>query len=180
MADPIARLRATYGAGPRHVVVLLLCFAVTGWVALRLSGEVAAWHTLLWFVGAVVFHDLVLFPVYASVDRALRGALGVGRRPTGDPSRGAPHRPAPDGVRLALLNHLRAPALAAGLLFLVFLPGLFGWGADTYRAATAEERVPFLARWLALSGALFLVSLGWWAIRWARWRSRAGRRNPPR
>ncbi|MEV1328126.1 hypothetical protein AB0J20_00950 [Micromonospora costi] len=163
MADPVARLRATYGAGPRHVLVLLLCFVVTGWVVLRLAGEATAWRMLLWFVGAVIFHDLVLFPVYATVDRVLRGVTGTARRPAGGDGS--------ERVRLALLNHVRAPALAAGLLFLVFLPGLLGWGADTYRAATAQERMPFLLRWLAVSGVLFLVSAVALVIRWLRWRT---------
>ncbi|MEV4198388.1 hypothetical protein [Micromonospora globbae] len=162
MARWLARLRAAYGAGPRHLLVLLLCFAVTGWVALRVSGEATWGRMLLWFVGAVIVHDLVLFPVYATADRALRGVLGVRTRPAGDGDT------EPDPRRLALLNHVRVPALASALLFLVFLPGLLGWGADTYRAATAQERTPFLLRWLAVSGVLFLLSALLWLLRRAR------------
>ncbi|TYC06720.1 hypothetical protein FXF53_03120 [Micromonospora sp. WP24] len=169
MGELFARLRAGYGAGPRHLLVLLLCFAVTGWVALRLAGEATAGRMLLWFVGAVILHDLVLFPLYALLDRGLRAAVGVPVRPSpsgrrsGDAGRAA--------ARLALLNHVRVPALGAALLFLVYLPGVLGWGADTYRAATGQERTPFLGRWLLLSGALFLLSAVVWAIRWARWRT---------
>ncbi|MER7889836.1 hypothetical protein ABTX15_08445 [Micromonospora sp. NPDC094482] len=152
MADRTARLRAGYGAGPRHLLVLLACFALTGWVAQRIAGEATAGRMLLWFVGAVIAHDLVLFPVYATLDRALRGALGVGRRPAGP-------------GRLALLNHIRVPALGAGLLFLVYLPGLLGWGDETYRAATAQQRVPLLTRWLTITAALFLISAALYALR---------------
>ncbi|WBB68062.1 hypothetical protein [Micromonospora sp. WMMD812] len=164
MADPTARLRAGYGAGPRHLLVLLLCFVVTGWVALRLAGEATAGRMLLWFVGAVIAHDLVLFPIYATVDRALRGAVGAVRGP----------------ARLALLNHIRVPALAAGLLFLVFLPGILGWGGDTYRAATGQERMPYLVRWLAVTAVLFLASAVLGAIRWALRRVGRPARTTPR
>ncbi|MEV6369376.1 hypothetical protein AB0L86_21050 [Micromonospora musae] len=176
MRDLFARLRAGYGAGPRHLLVLLLCFAVTGWVALRLAGEATAGRMVLWFVGAVILHDLVLFPLYALLDRGLRAAVGVPARPSppgrrsGDAGRAA--------ARLALLNHVRVPALGAALLFLVCLPGVLGWGADTYRAATGQERTPLLGRWLLLSGALFLLSAVVWAIRWARWRTVRGSRDP--
>ncbi|MFC3499678.1 hypothetical protein ACFOOK_01515 [Micromonospora krabiensis] len=152
------RLRATYGGGLRHVLVMLVCFTVAGWVVARLAGEPTAGRMLLWFVGAAVAHDLLLFPVYATVDHGLRRATRAGGREAGP------------AARVALLNHLRAAALAAALLFLVFLPGILGLTPDTYRAATGQERVPYLARWLAVTGVLFLVSAVWWAIRWARWR----------
>ncbi|MEV4812586.1 hypothetical protein [Micromonospora avicenniae] len=173
MGEPLARLRATYGAGPRHLLVLLLCFVVTGWVALRVAGEATWGRMLLWFIGAVILHDLVLFPVYALADRVLRAAVGVpGRRAAPDPARRVP-------VRLALLNHVRVPALGGALLFLVYLPGVLGWGADTYRAATARERVPFLGRWLAVTGILFLISAVVFLLRWRRWRAAQRRSGPP-
>ncbi|MEU6205758.1 hypothetical protein ABZ814_19515 [Micromonospora musae] len=176
MGELFARLRAGYGAGPRHLLVLLLCFVVTGWVALRVAGEATAGRMLLWFVGAVVLHDLVLFPLYALLDRGLRAAVGVPARPSAAaPGRNEAERAT---ARLALLNHVRVPALGAALLFLVYLPGVLGWGADTYRAATGQERTPFLGRWLVLSGALFLLSAVVWVIRWARWRSVRGNRDP--
>ena len=46
------RLRATYGAGPTHALVLLLCFTIGGWVVFLVSGEATVWRMLLWFVGA--------------------------------------------------------------------------------------------------------------------------------
>ncbi|MGC5019274.1 hypothetical protein [Micromonospora sp. DT47] len=135
----MTEFRRAYGAAPWHLVLLLGCFAVTGWIALRLAGEPAAGRMLLWFLGAVVAHDLVLFPVYASVDRVLRAALG---------RRGGP----------SALNHVRVPALGAGLLFLVSLPGILGLGDGTYASATGLAPRPLLGRWLAVSGALFAAS----------------------
>lgn len=168
MGKWIARLRAGYGAGPRHALVMLLCFTVAGWIVLRLAREATAGRMLLWFVGAVVAHDLVLFPVYATIDRALRRAVRAGRREA---------RPA----RVALLNHVRVPALAAGLLFLVFLPGILGLGGKTYLAATGQHAYPQLARWLVITGVLFLLSTALWVIGWVRWRrsSRSTRASEP-
>ncbi|MEE3921115.1 hypothetical protein V2I01_31740 [Micromonospora sp. BRA006-A] len=117
----MTEFRRGYGAAPWHLLLLLGCFAVTGWIALRLAGEPAAGRMLLWFVGAVIAHDLLLFPFYALVDRALRAAVGgPGRR--------------------SALNHVRVPALASGLLLLVYLPGILGLGGDTYTAATGLTR----------------------------------------
>ncbi len=82
------------------------------------------------------------------VDRALRRAV---------------HRPSP-------LNHLRVPALASGLLFLVYLPGILGLGGTTYTSATGREPTPMLGRWLALSAVFFLLSAVAYAVR--RWRRR--------
>ncbi|PZF94738.1 hypothetical protein [Micromonospora deserti] len=152
MGERGGQLRAGYGAGPRHLLVLLACFTVTGWVVLRLAGEATAGRMLLWFVGAVIAHDLVLFPVYATVDRALRRVFRVGARATGV-------------GRPSALNHVRVPALAAGLLFLVFLPGILGLGGQTRLAATGHEPHPYLGRWLAVSGLMFLLSAVGYALR---------------
>lgn len=142
------RLRAGYGAGPTHALVLLVCFTVGGWAVFLVSGEATVWRMLLWFVGAAVAHDLVLFPTYAALDRGLRRATG-----------------ADSAARRPVLNHIRFPALAAALLFLVFLPGILDLGRDTYQAATGQPRVSYFVRWLAVSGALFALSGAALAIR---------------
>ncbi|MEU1837883.1 hypothetical protein [Micromonospora chersina] len=149
----MAEFRRAYGAASWHLLLLAGCFAVTGWIALRLAGEASAGRMLLWFLGAVIAHDLVLFPVYASVDRVLRRALGRA---------GAP----------SPLNHIRIPALGAGLLFLVYLPGILGLGDGTYLAATGLSPRSMVGRWLAVSGALFAASALLYAARRLARRSR--------
>ncbi|SCE92479.1 hypothetical protein [Micromonospora mirobrigensis] len=136
-------LRRGYGAAPWHLLLLLGCFAVAGWIALRLAGEASAPRMLLWFLGAVVAHDLVLFPLYAVADRGLRAVTA-------------------DRV---LVNHLRVPALGAGLLFLVYLPGVLGLGDGTYVAATGLTPRVLVGRWLAVSAGLFAVSAAGYALR---------------
>ncbi|MET7834922.1 hypothetical protein [Micromonospora sediminicola] len=147
----MAEFRRAYGAAPWHLLLLVGCFAVTGWIALRLAGEPTAGRMLLWFLGAVVAHDLVLFPAYAAVDRLL-GRAG----------------PAPR-------NHVRVPALGSALLFLVYLPGILGLGDGTYTAATGLAPRPLLGRWLAVTAVLFAASALLYALR----RTRHRRPAPP-
>lgn len=165
-----SRLRATYGAGPRHLVVLLLTFALATYAVLTLGLD-ALWNPdvwwqsiLVWFVGAALIHDLLLFPVYAIADRvAVAGSHVVH------------HRGGRPGRRVPLLNHLRVPALASGLLLLVYFPGIIEQGADSYLRATGQTQDPFLARWLWLSAVAFAVSGGIYLARVARSRRQSGR-----
>ncbi|GAB3069790.1 hypothetical protein [Micromonospora schwarzwaldensis] len=144
----MAEVRRAYGAAWWHLALLVGCFAVTGWIALRLAGEPTAGRMLLWFVGAVVAHDLVLFPAYATLDRLLRRAGPSAR------------------------NHVRVPAYGAALLFGLFLPGVLGLGDGTYSAATGLTPEPLLGRWLVLSAVLFAVSGLLYAVRRLRHRGR--------
>lgn len=175
MYRPLSRFRAAYGSSPQHLVVMIACFTLTGWVALRIAEEATAGRMLLWFVGAAVAHDLVLFPIYASADRVLRGALGRSRHAGTDgqapPARHSmPGRAGQAPIRPSPLNHIRVPALASGLLFLVYLPGILRQGRETYLAATGQDQHPYLARWLATTATLFLVSGVWYLVRQIRWR----------
>jgi hypothetical protein len=132
----ILRWKAFYGAHPLHLLVLLGCLALAGYAALGVLVN-PAWPTiLLWFLAAIVAHDLVVFPLYAAADRVLTRAL-----------------PGP------AINYLRLPLLGAGLTFLLFFPGIVGQGAISYQAATGLTQQPFLARWLLLCAALFGASL---------------------
>ncbi|MFJ8579847.1 hypothetical protein [Micromonospora sp. NPDC093277] len=155
MGDLGARFRAAYGAPLGQLLLLAGSFAVTGWVVLRLAGEPAAGRMLIWFVGAAIAHDLVLFPIYGLTDRAARRVLGSRAVPASGP---------------APLNHVRVPALASGLLFLVYLPGILRLGRPAYLAASGQDQRPFLTRWLLATAVLFLISGAGYALRrwWAR------------
>ena len=130
-----------YGARPCHLALLLACFALAAYSASFLLGDPALLTVLVWFVGAAVVHDLVLFPLYAGADRLLTTALA--------------HLPRP---RVPLVNHVRIPALGAGLTLLLFLPGIIRQGAVTHLAATGLDQQPYLSRWLWLVAVLFLAS----------------------
>ena len=115
----------------------------------------------VWFVAAVIGHDLVLFPLYAAADHSVTGLL---RR------RHTRRRPV-----VPVLNYLRVPALGTVLLLLLFLPGIIQQGARTYLNATGQTQQPFLGRWLLLTAAMFAVSALVYGIRSWRARSRRGR-----
>ena len=146
------RLRRAYGAGPLHLVLMVLTLAMAGYAVWVMSVS-ALWNSetwwqsiAVWFVGAAVVHDLVVFPLYAAGDRALQAAA----RHRG-PARGRPKR-------LWLINYVRAPLAAIALLFVVFFPGILGQGSDSYQAATGQTQEPFLVRWLLLSAAIVMLS----------------------
>lgn len=155
----MARFRRWYGAGPLHLLVLAGCFALAAYAAIRLF-VYEPLRVAVWFVGAAVVHDLVLFPLYSSADRAAQDtASGVGRGP------------AAPGV-----GYVRVPAFLSLLLFLVWLPGILGL-VDTFDASTGLDNSVFLPRWLLITAALFAGSAAVWAVRrFARTHRRRRRR----
>ena len=71
------RARRRYGAHPLHLLTLLASFALVGYV-ISLLGVHSLWNDrvwwqsiIVWFLGAIVLHDLVLFPFYALADRSV-------------------------------------------------------------------------------------------------------------
>jgi hypothetical protein len=125
------------GAPPAQLALLVACLGLAAYAAFFLLGDPALLRMLVWFAGAAVVHDLVLFPLYAAADRALVGA-----------ARG----------RVPLINHVRVPALGAGLTLLMFWPGIVRQGEATHVAATGLDQEPYLGRWLMLSAVLFGAS----------------------
>jgi hypothetical protein len=121
---------------PLSLCVALGLYAVSFWL-----NSPSLVRLLVWFVGAAVLHDLVLFPLYTAADR------GLARLPA------------------AVRNHVRVPALGAGLTFLVFLPGIVRQGTESNLAATGLDQEPFLGRWVVLTLALFAVSATVYALR---------------
>lgn len=149
------RFRAVYGSHPLHLLTLVAGFALFGYVVATVT-PAALWNgrtwwqsIIVWFAAAIVAHDLVLFPLYALVDRIL--------------VRGSPI------PRLAVspLNYLRTPALGSALTLLLFLPGIIEQGTPTVLAATGQTQEPFLGRWLLLTAAMFGVSAAAYAVRLA-------------
>lgn len=160
MRSALRRVRDTYGSHPLHLILLLACFALAAYTVLLLaSGTSRLGWMAVWFLCALLGHDLVLFPVYAVADRLL-----------GTRSR-APRAMVP--VR----NYVRMPLLASGLLFLLFLPGIIQQGEGAYHAATGQFQDPFLARYLLCVAALFVISALVYATRVALARRARGQRQ---
>jgi hypothetical protein len=140
----IALFRRSYGAHPLHLLSLLACFALAGWAVLQASHGPLPLRMLVWFVAALLGPDLVLFPLYALLDKSLSTITG------------------------SAVNYVRVPALLSGLLLLLFFPVILRHSERTYGAASGLDESPFLARWLLLTGLAFLVSGVLYAIRATR------------
>ena len=138
------------GAAPAQLALLVACLGLAAYAAFFLLGDPALLRMLVWFAGAAVVHDLVLFPLYAAADRALVAVL--------------------PGPRV---NYLRVPALGAGLTFLMFWPGIVRQGEVTHLAATGLDQAPYLGRWLVLCAVLFGASAVVFGVRVALRRIRA-------
>ncbi|MDV8024779.1 hypothetical protein [Rhodococcus sp. IEGM 1330] len=159
----MTRFAKVYGAPPLHLVAMVLAFALLGYI-LSVAGLTALWNQqqwwqsiAVWFVGAAVVHDLVLFPLYSLGDRALAtGLQALRRNRTGHAS------------TVPILNYLRLPLLGTGLTFLMFFPGITSGGSETYLAATGQTQQPFLHRWLVLVAVMFAVSALVYAVQLAR------------
>lgn len=136
------RFSRAYGAHPMHLLSLLACFALAGYALLQASRDPLSWRMALWFLGALIAHDLVLFPLYALADRSLSASLPRRRRL---PSKGG-------------VNYVRVPALISGLLLLVFWPVIFRHSEGAYGAASGLDQSPYLARYLLIVGVLFAGS----------------------
>lgn len=136
----LARL---YGSRPRHLAAVLLAFALGayGWVRIAQHGHLR--DVVIWFVGAILAHDIVLFPLY-------RLAYEVARR-----------------SRVPALAHLVVPAAASGLLLGVWLPLILqpGRSAARFKAITGVSSDPYLARWALITAGLFAASAAVYAAR---------------
>ncbi|MFD4444819.1 hypothetical protein ACFWPK_34090 [Nocardia sp. NPDC058519] len=137
----------------------MACFALVGYV-IAVMGPKTLWNhdvwwqsILVWLLGAVIAHDLVLFPFYALIDRTLTSGWRAirGRRPNPRPM-------------VSPVNYIRIPMLGSGLLLLLFFPGIFEQGKTTYLAATGQTQQPFLTRWLLLTAVMFGVSAFTYAL----------------
>jgi hypothetical protein len=160
-----ARFAAFYGSNPLHFLGTVAAWALAGY-ALTVLGPHALWNSkvwwqsiAVWFVAAVIGHDLILFPLYALADRSLTAAVAAVRNRRAGPSPGVP--------RVSPLNYLRVPTLAAGLSLLLFFPGIIQQGKATYSAATGQSQEPFFGRWLLLVAALYGFSALAYAARLA-------------
>ena len=151
----LRRWTALYGANPLHLLALLASFALAGYAALQARTGPLPARMLAWFIGAVVVHDLALYPLYALADRSL--AALVHRRRSADDLR-------PRGT----VNYVRVPALLSGLLLLMFWPLVTGHSEPAYRSASGLGTSVYLGRWLVLSGVAFACSALLYAVRAGR------------
>lgn len=150
------RALAAYGAGPVALVVVPLCLVITGYVLVRLQGNHQFRRIGVWFLAAILLNDAFLFPLYTALDRAWQHLASHGPR-------GVP-----------LVNFVRVPAAFSLLLFLVFLPSIWGQGQDAYFAASGLGAGRYVQHWLLVTlvmfaaSAILYVGRVWWVGRASR------------
>jgi hypothetical protein len=135
-------MRARYGASPLHLLAHLAALALAAWALLQALQLGGAERIVLWLAGAVLLHDLVLWPAYATLDRLARRG-----RPAG------------------WANYVRVPVGISALLALVFFPVMCGKGGATYARVSAASWEGYAARWLLVSAALFAVAGALYLVR---------------
>jgi hypothetical protein len=135
-------MRSRYGASPLHVLAYLAALALAAWALLQALQLGGAERIALWLVGAVVLHDLVLWPAYTSLDRLAR--------------RGRP---------VAWANHVRVPVGISAVLLLVFFPVVCGKGEAAYTRVSGMTWEGYASRWLLVSAGLFAISAALYVAR---------------
>ena len=170
------RAARLYGDHLFHLIVVAAALALGAYtisvLGLRnLFNPRVWWQSIaVWFAVAVIGHDLILFPLYALIDRLLT-PLRTAASHRGPSTRMLAHR--------SVTNYLRLPTLAAGLLLLLFLPGIIRQGAPAYHAATGLTQAPYLSRWLLLTAAFYLASALCYSAKTLAQRPRAATTDPP-
>jgi hypothetical protein len=99
---------------------------------------------LIWFLGAVIGHDLILLPLYSLLDRIAFGTASARRVREHEPAAG--------------WAFVRVPSLLCGLLLLVFFPEIFRLGDATFHTASGLHQDVYLIRYLLTCGVLFAGS----------------------
>ena len=128
-------MRERYGSSPLHLLAHLAALALAAW-ALMQALQLGGWERIaLWLIGAIVLHDLLLWPAYTTLDRLARRG-----RPAG------------------WANYVRVPVGLSALLLLAFFPVICGKGEGTYERVSGESWDGYAARWLLVSAALFLIA----------------------
>jgi hypothetical protein len=129
-----SRFRERYGAGIIHLVGFAVCLAVSA-LAVRRWFDVPsdAGKIVIWFIAALLGHDLVLLPLYSLLDKPV---ARLGR----------------------YAAYVRVPALLSALMLAAFWPEILRRDPGDFQDLTGIGPHPYLARWLIATGVLFALS----------------------
>jgi hypothetical protein len=175
--------RRHYGAGPLHLVGLLACFAVAAYAVTRVLDESGWTSVFQWFVGCLVLHDLIGWPIYTAADRLLLRAQRrrAGRPRILPPDAGGPTEDIITRERLVVpwANHVRFPTVISAVLLAMFFPLIFRLSGPLYVSTTGFNENAYLTNWLIVTGIVFAGSAVIYLLRVGRAHKRAGRGVPP-
>ena len=171
MSRLVSVFRRHYGASPLHLVAFLASIAVTGLAVKGWLDEpaISIRYILLWFVGAIIAHDMIVLPLYTSFDRL---ALALSSRRRGVPAEQAAAEQTP--ARSPGWVYVRVPLILSALLLLVFGAEILREGNATFRVASGHTQDVYLSRYLIVVAALFLLS----GLAYVRSSARASSRIP--
>jgi hypothetical protein len=127
-------MRARYGASPIHLLAHLIALPIVGWALLTVLDFRAASNVVLWLIGAVILHDLILLPAYSTLDRLAQLSTR------------------------AAINYVRVPAGLSLLMLLVFWSTIRGKGSGNFHFASGLSYHGYFGRWLLVSAGLFALS----------------------
>jgi len=144
-------MRRLYGAGPGHLIVHVLAFALAAWSIMEISGIGGALTVLVWFIGAVIIHDALVLPMYSTADRGAQGVAAV-------LDRGG-------SARVRVVNHLRVPFALSAVMLLAFAPLIFGKGDQALERVSGIDPSGYGLRWLVLTVLVFAGSALVYAVR---------------
>jgi hypothetical protein len=137
--------RRLYGSTPLHVLAHLVLFALFAYVALQLFDTRGIGDILVWFVAALILHDLVVLPLYSGMDRLGKRVL-------------------PGGA----INYVRMPAGISLLFLLLFYPPILGRNDGSFGRVAGVEPTGYLERWLLVTAALFALAALLYVVRLRR------------
>ncbi len=138
----MSRFGLRYGAGPLHLLSVIASFAIAVYALLEILAGGSPLNFAIWFIVAVLAHDLLAFPLYSALGLLAGRALGA-REGSETP---------------AALNYIRIPALISAITLLVWFPLVLQVDADSFAANTGLSTESYLAKWLLLTAALFVAS----------------------
>jgi hypothetical protein len=118
------------------------CLAFAGylvWVVLPAPNSA---RIFIWIALAAGVHDVLLWPLYTLLDRALARTSKSKHRQPGVP----------------WINHVRVPAVLSAVMLLISFPLVLRHSEPAYHAASGLTEQPYLGRWLVLSGSVFAGS----------------------
>ncbi|QEC48988.1 hypothetical protein FSW04_16350 [Baekduia soli] len=125
-------LRRHYGATSVHLLAHLVALPLAAWAILQVVDFRGARDVVVWFVAALVLHDLVALPAYTALDRVAQRARVRG---------------------VAVVNHLRVPAVMSGVTLLVFFPLILGRSTGSLHYLSGVTPTGYLGRWLLVVAA---------------------------
>jgi hypothetical protein len=128
-------MRARYGASPIHLLAHLILLPIVGWALLSVLDFRAASNVVLWFVAAVILHDLILLPAYSALDRLAQKT-----------------------TPRTVVNYVRVPAGLSLLMLLVFWSTIRGKGDGNFHYTSGLNYEGYFGRWLLVTAGLFAIS----------------------